>query len=83
MWTIGLILKFTGYDANLTEQNPATVKAIENMSSIIPAILLLISIIAISLYPVTRKRMEILQSELEKKRNGGQYSSDGIEKIVG
>jgi len=83
MWTIGLILKFTGYNAELAEQNPAAVKAIENMSSIIPAILLGISILAIALYPVTRKRMGILQGELEKKRNGEEYSSKGIEKIVG
>ncbi len=83
MWTIGLILKFTGYDAALAEQKPEAVKAIENMSSIIPAILLGISILAIALYPVTRRRMVILQSELEKKRNGEEYSTEGIEKIVG
>ena len=83
MWTIGLILKFTGYNSELTEQNSAAVKAIENMSSIIPAILLGISILALAFYPVTRKRMEILQGELEKKRNGEEYSSKGIEKIVG
>jgi GPH family glycoside/pentoside/hexuronide:cation symporter len=83
MWTIGLILKFTGYDAQLAEQNSAAVKAIENMSSIIPAILLGISILALVFYPVTRKRMETLQCELEKKRNGKEYSSEGIEKIVG
>ncbi|MBE6835970.1 MAG: MFS transporter [Ruminococcaceae bacterium] len=83
MWTIGLILKFTGYDATLAEQTPQAVKAIENMASIIPAVLLGVSMLALAFYPVTRKRMEILQGELEKKRDGKEYSSEGIEKIVG
>ena len=83
MWTIGLILKITGYDAQLAEQAPAAVKAIENMSSIIPAVLLGISILALAFYPVTRGRMDILQRELDKKRSGEAYSTDGIEKIVG
>ena len=82
MWTIGLILKFTGYDANLTEQNTTAVKAIENMSSIIPALLLGISILALAFYPVTRKRMEALQRELEKKRKGEEYTTEGFEKLV-
>lgn len=83
MWTIGLILKFTGYNDQLAEQNPATVKAIENMSSIIPAILLGISMLALALYPVTRKRMSILQGEIEKMRKGEKTSTEGIEKIAG
>ena len=82
MWTIGLILKFTGYDANLTEQNTTAVKAIENMSSIIPALLLGLSILALAFYPVTRKRMEALQRELEKKRKGEEYTTEGFEKLV-
>jgi GPH family glycoside/pentoside/hexuronide:cation symporter len=83
MWTIGLILKFTGYNADLAEQSEKTVRAIENMSTLIPAALLTVSIIGLIFYPVTRKRMELLLASLEKKRNGGEYSTDGFEKIVG
>ena len=82
MWTIGLILKFTGYNADLAEQNAIAVKAIENMSSIIPAILLGISMLSLAFYPVTRKRMEALQAQLEKKRNGEEYNTVGFEKLV-
>lgn len=83
MWVVGLVLGATGYDAQLTVQSEKTVNAIENLSTVIPAALLAVSILGLVLYPVTRKRMDLLQASLEKKRNGEKYSTDGIEKIVG
>jgi GPH family glycoside/pentoside/hexuronide:cation symporter len=83
MWTIGLVLNFSGYDETLAEQGEKAVRAIENMSTIIPAALLAVSILGLVFYPVTRKRMNILVEQLEKKRNGEEYSTEGIESIVG
>ena len=43
---------------------------------------LMVSIIALIFYPMTRKNVELLMSQLEKKRNGEKYSQSGLEKLL-
>lgn len=82
VWTVSLILKITGYDGNLDVQNASTVNGIENIVTIFPAVFLIFSVIGAVLYPITREKFNKLTQELEKKRNGKEYSNDGLEKIV-
>ena len=58
------------------------INGMENISTIIPACFLLISIISVILYPMTRTRFNALMLQLEKKRNGEEYSTEGFEKLL-
>lgn len=54
----------------------------ENISTIFPAVAIGICIIALVFYPMTRKNVNLLMSQLEKKRNGEKYTTDGLEKLL-
>ena len=82
VWTVSLILQLTGYNAELTEQSAKTVNGIENNVTLIPAAFLILSVLGAVMYPITREKFTLLKSQLEKKRAGEEYSSDGLEKII-
>ena len=58
------------------------INGMENISTLFPAIFLLISIIALIIYPMTRARFNALMAQLEKKRKGGEYSTQGFEELL-
>jgi GPH family glycoside/pentoside/hexuronide:cation symporter len=58
------------------------INGMENISTIIPAALLAISIIALIFHPMTRKNVSKLMNELNKKRKGEEYSTEGLEKLL-
>jgi GPH family glycoside/pentoside/hexuronide:cation symporter len=88
----GQLLSLYGYDsskdiagneslfAKVTDAK--IIAGMENISTIIPAALLALSIIFVIIYPMTRKRFELLKSQLEKKRNGEEYTTEGFEKLL-
>ena len=39
-------------------------------------------ILCLIIYPMTRKRFEALMVQLEKKRKGEEYNTEGFEKIL-
>lgn len=88
----GQLLSLYGYDASgdvagnesfFTQvTDPHIINGMENISTIIPAALLVISLISVILYPVTKKRFEALKVQLERKRSGEEYTTDGFEKLL-
>lgn len=82
VWTVSLILQLTGYNAEQTVQSAKTVNGIENNVTLIPAAFLILSVLGAVMYPITREKFTLLKSQLEKKRSGEEYSSDGLEKII-
>ena len=82
VWTVSLILQLTGYNADLAEQSAKTVNGIENNVTLIPAAFLVLSVLGAVMYPITREKFTLLKAQLEKKRDGEEYSSDGLEKII-
>ncbi|MDO4380088.1 MAG: MFS transporter [Clostridia bacterium] len=82
MWIAGQVLNFGKYDGTLSVQPDSAKDAIENIATIIPAVFLVVAIIGIVLYPVTKERFALLTSQLEKKRNGEEYSTEGLEKLI-
>lgn len=72
-WTIGgaatgWLLAYYGFQANV-EQTATTQHGIQLMLSILPAIAAVISVIFITFYPLTEERLEVIESELNAKRN--------------
>lgn len=88
----GQLLTLYGYDSSadvagkesLFAQvtDPHIINGMENISTIIPAALLAISLLAVIRYPVTKKRFEALKVQLEKKRAGEEYTTEGFEKLL-
>ena len=88
----GMLLSAYGYDssgdvagkeslfAKVTDIN--IIHGMENISTIIPAVILGISILCLILYPMTRKRYNALITQLEKKRKGEAYTTEGFEKLL-
>lgn len=62
--------------------DPRIINGMENISTIIPAVILGVSLICLIVYPMTRKRFEALMVQLEKKRRGEEYTTEGFEKLL-
>ena len=82
LWLIGAILTWVGYDATQAVQAPSTVLGIENISTLVTAGFLFLSLLSIIFYPITKKTFGLVQCELEKKRNGQEYSLKNLKKVV-
>ena len=82
VWTVGFVLQLAGYNKANSIQPATVAKGIENNVKILPAAFLVLSIIGVYLYPVTKDKFSKLKDELEKKKAGQEYSTDGLEKLV-
>lgn len=88
----GQLLGVYGYDSSadvagsedLIKQvtDPYIINGMENISTIIPAMLLFLCVVSLILYPMTRKRVNALMLQLKKKRNNEPYSTEGFEKLL-
>lgn len=72
-WTIGgaatgWLLGFYGFQANV-EQTEVTQNGIQLMLSLLPAAAAVISVLFILMYPLTEKKLQTIEQELESKRN--------------
>lgn len=88
----GQLLSAYGYDSSAdvagsealikVVTDPKIVNGMENISTVIPAAFLTVSIIAVIMYPMTKTRFNALMTELKKKRDGKEYSTKGLEKLL-
>lgn len=82
LWIIGAILTYIGYNAQLPTQAAGTSTGIEDISTLVPAGLLFIALLAVIFFPITKKAFNTLQIELEKKRKGEPSSTENIRRLV-
>jgi len=82
VWLAGILLAVFQYDSELAVQSERTIRGIESIGTIIPAAFLLVSIIGLIIYPITKKRFQMLLSALEKKRSGEEFSTEGFEELI-
>ncbi|MGN0522297.1 MAG: MFS transporter [Eubacterium sp.] len=88
----GQLLSAYGYDSSKDTAGKESLIAVvtdmkiidgmENISTVIPAAAIVVCVIALLFYPMSRKRVNILMSQLRKKRAGEEYSTDGLEKLL-
>lgn len=88
----GQLLSAYGYDSSndvagkeslfTKVTDPKIINGMENISTVIPAAILGVSLICLIIYPMTRKRFEALMVQLEKKRRNEEYSTEGFEKLL-
>ena len=82
MWIAGQVLDRSGYIGTLETQSQQAKDAIENIATVIPCAFLVLSLIGLFLYPVTKDRFNLLTQKLEKKRNGEEADAKGLEKLI-
>lgn len=82
MWLVGQVLSFSGYSGEAAQQTESAKAAIESIATILPAIFLVFSIIGLVFYPVTKERFALLSEKLERKNNGEEVDTKGLEKLV-
>jgi GPH family glycoside/pentoside/hexuronide:cation symporter len=70
---IGLALAWSGYVENAIQQTPQALTTIRILISVVPAVILLVSILVAYAYPLTRARHAEIQAELALRR-GGEHS---------
>ncbi len=88
----GQLLSLYGYDASADVAGQESlirrisdahiINGMENIATLIPAVLIAISVLACVAYPMTRKTFEALKVQLEKKRAGEAFSTDGFRHIL-
>lgn len=88
----GQLLSAYGYDSSMDTAgqeslikvvtDPHIVGGMENISTVIPAAFIAVSVIALIFYPMTRKNVSKLNEALAEKRNGKSYSTEGLEKLL-
>ena len=78
----GFFLELTGYDGMLEVQSESALKGILTLATIIPAGFALISFIFLWLYPVSKKKYNLLHQALALKKAGETYSTGGFEDIL-
>ena len=82
MWIVGQVLNFGKYDGELSVQPDSAKAAIENIATVIPALFLVVALVGIIFYPITKERFALLSKQLERKRNGEEYDAAGLEKLI-
>ena len=82
LWVFGLILSGVGYDATLEEQTQAAKMGIENVSTIFFAIAIIIAMIMIYIYPISKKKYDKLTIALEKKRKGEEFRDPELDAML-
>jgi len=82
VYGVGVFLDFNGYDGSAINQAEDALKAIHTSATVIPSVFFIIAIIILATYPVSKKKFELLNEALARKRAGEPYSSAGFEDIL-
>lgn len=86
----GILLTLYGYEKSASDYDNVfaaitdakIINGMTNITTIFPAVLLILSLIGVILLPTTREKMELLSQKLEKRRAGEEVTSEGIEALV-
>lgn len=78
----GVLLNFVGYNGDASKQTTDALNGILQLNTLVPGILIAVSIIFIFMYPLNSKRYEALLKALELKRKGEPYTTEGFEEVL-
>lgn len=79
---VAITLSMFGYNAMAEVQSAAAITGIENAFLVIPAIAFAIGAIFVYRFPLTKATFEKLTAALEAKRQGSEYSTEGLERVI-
>jgi GPH family glycoside/pentoside/hexuronide:cation symporter len=82
LWATGFILEAAGYVGSAAEQTDSAIKGLIGLYTWIPAILILLSVLCIVGYPLTRKKHAALLKALEQRKKGEAYDTSEFEDLL-
>ena len=82
MWMIGMILAAGGYNGMASQQTEGALKAILNLLTVYPGILTALSLVFLLLFPINAGVFAKLQKAIADKNATGEFSSEGLNKIL-
>lgn len=80
--TIGIILTLVGYDATQEAQTERAVSGIVNISTTFFAILMVLAIIMMVLYPITKKKYNKLLEAIDIKKENPEYHDPELDALM-
>ncbi len=66
---LGIVLQIGGFDGEAAVQTETALGWVETSVTVLPAVFLVLALVALYKYPITKKRFEEIQQELEKRKN--------------
>lgn len=78
----GWILELAHYNAALEVQSPEVLSSIKSLFTLWPGFFCLAAGVVIMLYPVKRENFKLLLKNLELKRQGKEYTTEGFERLI-
>ena len=78
----GWILELANYSAGAATQSPEVLASIKSLFTLWPGLFCLAAGVVIVLYPGNKTRMTLLLKNLELKRQGKEYTTEGFEKLI-
>ncbi len=79
---LGIALSAANYDGEAVEQVPEALRAILTSTTIVPGVLILLTAVLVIIFPINKKTYAILMKNLELKKAGKEYSTEGLKKIL-
>ena len=65
---LGIILQIAGFDGEAAVQSATALTWVENSMTIVPAVFVVLSFLALKKYPITKQRFQEIQAELAKRK---------------
>ncbi len=79
---VGSLLTSVGYDPELATQSDATVEQLNNMFTLYPGIFMAIAAVIMIAFPITKAKHDKMSQQLELKKAGKEYSTEGFENLI-
>lgn len=79
---MGLLLQFSGFNADAVLQTKTALMWTSHSFSIIPAFFMLISAVMIALYPIRKRNFNLVKEALKKKESGEKISLKDFQDLI-
>ncbi|MDR0518549.1 MAG: glycoside-pentoside-hexuronide (GPH):cation symporter [Clostridiales Family XIII bacterium] len=81
-WMIGFVLEAVGYVGNASEQSGEAISGLIGLYTWIPAVLILVSIICVAVYPLTQKKHSALLKAIQQRKAGEAYDTEEFKDLI-
>ena len=82
VFILSVILDMSGFDSKLAIQSETALKWMSYSLTFIPAVFMALAVAFVFLYPLTKKRFNLLKDAIEKKANDKEYDKNELKKII-
>lgn len=79
---LGFILEFAGFDDTVAVQTEAALVWVKNCLTLVPALLMILAVLMVVKYPITKKNYSAVLNALERKRSGEEVDIKPFKSII-